>query len=62
MLAQSLDHPFSIQSIILFNAVFCDLGSHFEALESVFLIFFLRTNVIKLTVMPQITYIGSQKQ
>jgi hypothetical protein len=35
--------PFSIQtlSIILFNTVFVTSGSHFEALESVLLIFFL---------------------
>jgi hypothetical protein len=39
--------------------------SHFEALESVLLIYFLglsSINMIKLTLVPQNAYLGSQKQ
>jgi hypothetical protein len=52
---------------MIFSTVFVTLGSHFEALESVLLIFFSSTrtprkNMIKLTLVPQNAYLGSQKQ
>jgi hypothetical protein len=60
MLTRSLGHiftigPFSIQPYNFFQHRFCDLGSHFEALESVLQIFFLGFASKKYG--PTVTYI-----
>jgi hypothetical protein len=72
MLARTLGHIIILVHFrskrIKYNFIqhyFCDLGSYFEALESVLLIFFLgfaSKSMIELTLVPQNAYLGSQKQ
>jgi ureidoglycolate hydrolase len=68
MLARSLEYWSIFDPNVKYNFIqhcYFDLAlrSHFEALESVLLIFFSSTprkNMIKLTLVPQNAYLGSQ--